>query len=82
MDDIQAFAFPHLESTGPVIRAGDLAQAVPDLHLRLQQQKRLLWQQWQGQASLMVSESGRSELHGLLSRGWIGPKPPPNSANT
>ena len=30
MDDIQAFAFPHLESTGPVIRAGDLAQAVGD----------------------------------------------------
>ena len=61
---------------------GDFAQALPELNLRLQQQKRLLWQQWQGQASLMVSESGRSELHGLLSRGWIGPKPPPNSANT
>jgi len=31
VDDIQAFAFPHLESTGPVIRAGDLAQAVGDV---------------------------------------------------
>ena len=31
MDDIQAFAFPQLDSTGPVNRAGDLAQAVGDL---------------------------------------------------
>jgi CHAD domain-containing protein len=60
---------------------GDLAQTLPELNLRLQQQKRLLWQQWQGQASLMVSEPGRSELHSLLCRGWIGPNPPPNAGN-
>jgi CHAD domain-containing protein len=58
---------------------GDLAQALPELSLRLQQQKRLHWQQWQGQASLMVGEPGRSELHGLLCRGWSCPNPLPNA---
>ena len=58
---------------------GDLAQALPQLSLRLNQQKRLHWQQWQGQASSMVGEPGRRELHALLCRGWICPNPPPKA---
>jgi CHAD domain-containing protein len=60
---------------------GDLAQALPQLSLRLKQQKRLHWQQWQGQASSMVGEPGRRELHALLCRGWICPNPPPKAGN-
>ncbi|MEI6358799.1 MAG: CHAD domain-containing protein [Synechococcus sp. ELA619] len=60
---------------------GDLTQALPQLSLRLKQQKRLHWQQWQGQASSMVGEPGRRELHALLCRGWICPNPPPKAGN-
>ena len=60
---------------------GDLAQALPQLSLRLKQQKRLHWQQWQGQASSMVGEPGRRELHALLCRGWICPITPPKAGN-
>ncbi|MCX5943687.1 MAG: CHAD domain-containing protein, partial [Cyanobacteria bacterium] len=62
--------------------AGDLAVVLPELNLRLQEKKQLLWQQWQSQARSMVSEPGRQALHGLLCSGWPCPKPPSNAGDT
>ena len=62
--------------------AGDLAVVLPELNLRLQEKKQLLWQQWQLQARSMVSEPGRQALHGLLCSGWPCPKPPSNAGDT
>ena len=67
LNDLQVMEQAMAEDLGLV-----LPEALPELNLLLLERKRLLWQQWLGQASLMLGAQGRQALHGLLCEGSPG----------